>query len=172
VFGRCDTTTGIAAFTALVDDVMNREPYASAKRVFWIVDNRSSHRGQAAADRLATLYPNAIMVHTPVHASWLNQVEIYFSIIQRKVLSPNEFAYLAAVEQRLLPSKTGTTRPPYRSNGNTPPPISTGTSNDSTSTNVLPAPHNPRRTNESDHLASAGSRISVEGAIERRHSPT
>jgi transposase len=102
VFGRCDTTTGIAAFTALVDHVMSQAPYASAKRVFWIVDNGSSHRGQAAVDRLATQYPNASMVHTPVHASWLNQVEIYFSIIQRKVLSPNDFADLAAVEQRLL----------------------------------------------------------------------
>ena len=71
---------------------MSREPYASANRVFWIVDNGSSHRGQAAMDRLTAQYPNAIMVHTPVHASWLNQVEIYFSIIQRKVLSPNATA--------------------------------------------------------------------------------
>jgi transposase len=102
VFGRCESTTGIAPFTALVDQVMSREPYASAKRVFWIVDNGSSHRGQAAIDRLATQYPNAIMVHTPVHASWLNQVEIYFSIIQRKVLLPNDFTDLAALEQRLL----------------------------------------------------------------------
>jgi transposase len=102
VFGRCDTTTGIAPFTALVDHVMSQEPYASAKRVFWIVDNGSSHRGQAAIDRLAAQYPNATMVHTPVHASWLNQVEIYFSIIQRKVLSPNDFTDLTAVEQRLL----------------------------------------------------------------------
>src|SRR5690625_1012707 len=102
VFGRCETTTGIAAFTALVDQVMSREPYASARRVFWIVDNGSSHRGQAAIDRLAARYPNAVMVHTPVHASWLNQVEIYFSIIQRKVLSPNDFSDLTAVEQRLL----------------------------------------------------------------------
>ncbi|MGK2879632.1 MAG: IS630 family transposase, partial [Mycobacterium sp.] len=102
VFGRCETTTGIAAFTALVEHVMSREPYASAKRVFWIRDNGSHHRGQAANDRLAARYPNAIMVHTPVHASWLNQVEIYFSIIQRKVLSPNDFTDLTAVEQRLL----------------------------------------------------------------------
>jgi transposase len=102
VFGRCETTTGIAAFTALVDHVMSQQPYAGAKRVFWIVDNGSSHRGQAAVDRLAARYPNAIMVHTPVHASWLNQVEIYFSIIQRKALSPNDFADLTAVEQRLL----------------------------------------------------------------------
>ncbi|MDV3125939.1 transposase [Mycobacterium sp. 21AC1] len=102
VFGRCATATGITAFTALVDHVMSQEPYASARRVFWIVDNRSTHRGQAAIDRLNTQYPNAIMVHTPVHASWLNQVEIYFSIIQRKVLSPNDVADLDAVEQRLL----------------------------------------------------------------------
>ncbi len=41
------------------------------------------------------------MVHTPAHASWLNQVEIYFSVIQRKVVSPNDFTTLNQVEQRL-----------------------------------------------------------------------
>jgi hypothetical protein len=41
------------------------------------------------------------LVHTPVHASWLNQVEIYFSIIQRKVLTPNDFRFLAELEHRL-----------------------------------------------------------------------
>ncbi|HEY8822390.1 MAG TPA: hypothetical protein VIM49_10660 [Dermatophilaceae bacterium] len=40
------------------------------------------------------------MVHTPVHESWLNQVEVYFSIIQRKALSPNDFTDLDVVEQR------------------------------------------------------------------------
>ncbi len=44
----------------------------------------------------------AILVHTPVHASWLNQIEIYFSIVQRKVLTPNDFLSLAQLEQRLL----------------------------------------------------------------------
>ncbi|WP_257226574.1 IS630 family transposase [Rhodococcus opacus] len=102
VFGRCETTTGIVPFTALVDQVMSQEPYASAERVFWVVDNGSSHRGRAAIDRLAARYPNAVMVHTPKHASWLNRVEIYFSIIQRKVLLPNDFEDLDAVERRLL----------------------------------------------------------------------
>ncbi|QZS52994.1 IS630 family transposase [Rhodococcus opacus] len=102
VFGRCEQSTGIVPFTALVDQVMAQEPYASAHRVFWIVDNGSSHRGRAAVDRLSARYPNAVMVHTPVHASWLNQVEIFFSIIQRKVLSPNNFEDLTAVERRLL----------------------------------------------------------------------
>ena len=106
VFGRCEDTTGIDPFERLVTQVMTTEPYASAERVFWIVDNGSSHRGQAAIDRLAAQYPNAIMVHTPVHASWLNQVEIYFSIVQRKVLSPNDFTDLDAVIDRLSAFET------------------------------------------------------------------
>jgi hypothetical protein len=75
VIGLCSDTTGIDPFTDLVDEVMTQEPYASARRVFWVVDNGSSHRGQAAIDRLAARYPNAVMIHTPVHASWLNQVQ-------------------------------------------------------------------------------------------------
>ncbi|MFJ9371341.1 transposase [Nocardia sp. NPDC101769] len=85
----------------LVEKVMTSEPYSSAKRVFWVVDNGSSHRGKAAADRLTARFPNAVMIHTPVHASWLNQVEIYFSIAQRKVVSPNDFTSLDQVEDRL-----------------------------------------------------------------------
>ena len=101
VMGRCEPSTGIEPFGRLVAQVMEQEPYRSAKRVFWVVDNGSSHRGQAAAKRLALAYTNLILVHTPVHASWLNQVEVYFSIIQRKVLTPNDFANLEEVEQRL-----------------------------------------------------------------------
>jgi hypothetical protein len=101
VMGRCEFHTGIDPFGRLVGQVMEQEPYCSGDRVFGVVDNGSSHRGQASACRLAKAYPRAIMVHTPVHASWLNQVEIYFSIIQRKVLTPNDFASLAEVEERL-----------------------------------------------------------------------
>ena len=101
VFGRCAPSTGIAPFMALVEQVMTQQPYASAKRVFWVVDNGSSHRGKAAIDRLAARFTNAVMVHTPVHASWLNQVEIFFSVVQRKVVSPNDFTNLNEVEQRL-----------------------------------------------------------------------
>ncbi len=106
VFGRCQDTTGITPFEALVAQVMTQEPYRSAKRVFWVVDNGSSHRGQKAADRLAAQFPNAVMVHTPVHASWLNQVEIFFSIIQRKVLSPNDFTDTDAITRRLTNFET------------------------------------------------------------------
>lgn len=84
---------------------MTQEPYASADRVFWIVDNGSSHRGQAAIDRLAARFPNAIMVHTPIHASWLNQIEI-FSIVQRKVVSPNDFTDTDEIAARLAAFET------------------------------------------------------------------
>ncbi len=101
VSGRCAPSTGIKPFMALVTQVMTQEPYASARRVFWIVDNGSSHRGKTAIDRLAKRFPNAVMVHTPVHASWVNQAEIYFSVVQRKVVSPNDFTHLDQVSQRL-----------------------------------------------------------------------
>jgi Homeodomain-like domain/DDE superfamily endonuclease len=101
VFSHCSAKTGIVPFMTLVEKVMTQEPYASAKRVFWVVDNGSSHRGQAAIDRLAKRFPNAVMVHTPVHASWLNQIEIFFSIVQRKVVTPNDFTSLDQVEDRL-----------------------------------------------------------------------
>jgi transposase len=101
VFGRCEPTTGIAPFTALVDQVMTTEPYASAHRVYWIVDNGSSHNGAAAAGRLTGAYPNATMIHLPVHASWLNQVEIYFSVIQRKLLTPDDVDDLTTLAERI-----------------------------------------------------------------------
>jgi hypothetical protein len=101
VFGRTEDTTGIAPFGRLVEQVMSAEPYASAKRVFWIVDNGSSHRGQTAVRRLEGAWPTLRLIHVPVHASWLDQCEIYFSIVQRKVLNPNDFTDTDQVAERL-----------------------------------------------------------------------
>lgn len=105
VFGRCETKNGIAPFDRLVEQVMTRPPYNDARRVFWTVDNCSAHRGAKAVERLRRLYPRyprLQLVHAPVHASWLNQVEIYFSIVQRKVLTPNDFTDLNTLAERLL----------------------------------------------------------------------
>jgi hypothetical protein len=101
VMGRCEAKTGIVPVGHLIRQVLAQEPYCSAKRLVWIVDNGSSHRGEAAKQRLQQLDPRSILVHTPVHASWLNPVEIYFSIIQRKVLTPNDFADLDTLRLRL-----------------------------------------------------------------------
>ena len=86
----------------LAGQVMTRPEYKDAPRVFVIVDNGSDHRGQTAVTRLARAHPNAIMIHTPVHASWLNQIEIFFSVIQKKVVTPNDFTSLDALSWTLL----------------------------------------------------------------------
>jgi hypothetical protein len=102
LFGRCERKNGIVAFEHLVAQVMGQEPYRSAGRVFFIADNGSSHRGQRATARLRAKWPNIILVHTPIHASWLNQIEVYFSIVQRKLLTPSDFANLVALERNLM----------------------------------------------------------------------
>ena len=102
VFAATPATTGIAPFMDLIGQVMSLPEYKAAPRVFVIVDNGSDHRGQAAACRLHDAWPNAIMIHTPVHASWLNQAEIFFSITQKKAISPNDFASLDELARTLL----------------------------------------------------------------------
>jgi hypothetical protein len=101
LFGRCEAKSGIAPFDRLVAQVMTQEPYRSARRVFWIMDNGSSHRGARSVQRLQSRYANLQVVHGPVHASWLNQIEIYFSILQRKLLTPNDFQSLQILAERL-----------------------------------------------------------------------
>ena len=101
VFGRFEATTGIAPFERLVDQVMTQPPYVNARRVFWIMESGSSHRGATSVRRLTQAHPRLVPVHVPVLASWLNQIEIYFSIVQRKVLTPNDFPALEAIARRL-----------------------------------------------------------------------
>ncbi len=101
LFGRSETRGGIEPFDRLVRQVMTKEPYASARRVFWIVDNGSSHRNQKSVERLQGRWRNLVLVHLPVHASWLNQIEIVFSIIQRKLLQPNDFDDIAVLARTL-----------------------------------------------------------------------
>jgi hypothetical protein len=102
LFDRVEANTGIEPFGRLVEQVMTQEPYASARRVFWVVDNGSSHAGQASVERLEGAYENLRLIHLPVHASWLNQIELYFSIVQRKALTPNDLASLEELAERLL----------------------------------------------------------------------
>jgi hypothetical protein len=102
LFGCCEPKTGIEPFDRLVAKVMTQPPYADARRVFWIVDNGPSHRGPRSIARLQQRYSNLVLVHGPVHASWLNQIEIYFSILQRKALTPNDFQSLEELRERIL----------------------------------------------------------------------
>jgi hypothetical protein len=54
LFGRGEPKIGNDALRALVGEVMSTEPYASAQRVFWVVDNGIIHRGQKATDRASS----------------------------------------------------------------------------------------------------------------------
>jgi hypothetical protein len=118
IFGRCEPTTGIAPCDRLVEEVMSQEPYRSARRVFWIADNGSSHRGLSAAKRLRERWPTIVLVHTPVHASWLNQIEIYFSIIQRNWSSARmTSSRWPTLNSACSTSKGTTSRSPSHSNG-------------------------------------------------------
>ena len=105
--------------------------------MFWIVDNGSSHRGQRSVDRLEGEWPTLRLIHLPVHASWLDQCEIYFSIVQRKVVNPNDFTDLDQIRRAARRLRdTATTRWPNRSTG---PSVAT------TSTSSSPAStHTPR----------------------------
>jgi hypothetical protein len=102
LFDRVEAKTGIEPFGRLVEQVMTTEPYGSARRVFWIVDNGSSHAGRASIERLEGKWRNLRLIHLPVHASWLNQVELFFSIVQRKALTPNDFGSLEELAERLI----------------------------------------------------------------------
>lgn len=102
LFGRCEAHTGAEPFDRLVGDVMTSEPDASARRVFWVVDNGPSHRGQPSIERLEGAHRNLRLVHLPIHASWLNQIEIYFSTLERKVLTPPDAVSLDELAARIL----------------------------------------------------------------------
>jgi DDE superfamily endonuclease len=100
LFGRCERKNSIAAFHRLVRSwVGNR---IGQRHVFLFADNGSCHRGQRAADRLRSRWPNIVLIHTPVHASWLNQIEVYFSIVQRKLLTPSDFQSLADLKRNVM----------------------------------------------------------------------
>jgi DDE superfamily endonuclease len=102
LFDRVEAKTGIEPFGRLVEQVMGSEPYASARTVYWIVDNGSSHAGKTSIKRMQEKWENAHLIHLPIHASWLNQIELYFSIVQRKALTPNDFHTTDELAKRLL----------------------------------------------------------------------
>ena len=106
VTGRCEDTTGIAPFARLVEQVMTTEPYASADRVFWIAITAPPTAAPPRPSGWLSAWPTAQLIHLPAHASWLDQAEIYFSVVQRKVLTPNDFTGLDQIRDRLAAFET------------------------------------------------------------------
>jgi len=102
ILGQVVPNTCIATFNQLLELVMTQPPYQNSARSFWIVDSGCAHHRNTFPARLQSLYPNAVAVSLPVHSSWLNQIEIFFSIVQRKVLTPMDVANKNTLTARLL----------------------------------------------------------------------
>jgi len=102
IFGQVVPNTCIATFNQLIQTVMTQQPYQNSARTFWIVDGGCAHHPSTFPTRLKGMYPNAVAVSLPTHSSWLNQIEIYFSIVQRKVLTPMDVANQTLLTKRVL----------------------------------------------------------------------
>ncbi len=135
LFGRVEQRTGIEPFGRLVESGDDKRALRLRPRVFWIVDNGSSHAGKASIERLEGEWKNLRLIHLPIHASWLNQIELYFSIVQRKALTPNDFGSLDELRRAAarLPGALRA-RSPDPSSGPSPAPTSIACSPASPST--------------------------------------
>ncbi len=89
VFGRCSRRRKATDLLRFMEDVAVRFPH---KRITIIWDNLNIHaakKWQAFNERHGSRFR---FVYTPIHASWVNQVEIWFSILARRVLRYGSFA--------------------------------------------------------------------------------
>jgi hypothetical protein len=102
LFGHVVGRSTANEFDRLIAEIMQQPPYATARRVFLIVDNGAIHRGRASIGRLEGQWKNLRVIHLPIHASWLNQIEIYFSIVQRKAWMPDDCSSIEAAEARIM----------------------------------------------------------------------
>lgn len=101
VYGEVTRANGIVPFEQALGQCLAQPHLAAAARVFLILDNGSAYHPNTSPARIQAQFPAVTVVHLPTHASWLNQVEIYFSIVRRKALRPADFASLIALETRL-----------------------------------------------------------------------
>jgi DDE superfamily endonuclease len=102
VFATTPEAVGIAPFTTLIGQVMERPEYRDAPRALIIAGNGPGHRGKKAADRLRKAHPDAIMIHTPTRASWLSQAGIFLSAVQKKATGSGGLPSLEAPPETLL----------------------------------------------------------------------
>lgn len=102
VYGEAHASNGIETFERTLKNCLAQPPYQEAERVFLIVDNGSSHHPNTSPARIQAQDPRVITVHLPTHSSWLNQVELYFSILHRKALTPSDFPSVDALRERIF----------------------------------------------------------------------
>jgi transposase len=89
-----------AEFIELLEEIDRRTP-ATVTSIHLVCDNVSTHHGKLVRAWIER-HPRFRMHFTPVHCSWMNQVEQWFSILQRKRMKAPNFADLADLERRVL----------------------------------------------------------------------
>lgn len=87
-------------FIELLEKI-DRETAAQVTAIHLICDNVPMHKGKKVGAWLDR-HPRFHMHFTPVHCSWMNQIEQWFSILQRKRLVAPNFADLDELESKLL----------------------------------------------------------------------
>ena len=99
VYGMTAERKRQAEFIAFLEQ-LDREIPASVTVIHVVLDNLRMHKGKQVQAWLAA-HPRFVFHHPPVHCSWMNQVEQWFSILQRKRLCIADFADKAALAERL-----------------------------------------------------------------------
>jgi transposase len=100
VYGRTEPRKRQTEFIAFLEQ-LNREIPANITTVHLVLDNLSVHNGKQMQAWLAE-HPRFVLHFTPVHCSWMNQVEQWFSILQRKRLRVVNFTDKADLAERLM----------------------------------------------------------------------
>ena len=101
VFGLTEEANGIEPFDRVLGHALRALGGEDAERVFLIVDNGSAHDPNTSPERIRRQYPQVTTVHLPVHSSWLNQKELYLSVLTRKALTPADFVDGAQLSRRI-----------------------------------------------------------------------
>lgn len=99
VTGWCQPQRRRVEFLAFLDTLAKRYPRG---RVHCVLDNLNTHSGPEVTAWLKRHHGRFIFHFTPFHASWLNQVEVWFSILSRQFLRHASFASVDDLEARLL----------------------------------------------------------------------
>lgn len=99
VYGRTADRKRQVEFIAFLEQ-LDRELPPEKTTVHVVLDNLRMHKGKQVMAWLAA-HPRFVFHHPPVHCSWMNQVEQWFGILQRKRLAIADFADKAALAERL-----------------------------------------------------------------------
>lgn len=88
-----------AEFVAFLEDLVSRQP--PDREIHVIVDNLSAHKTQKVEDFLSS-HPQVHMHYTPTYSSWLNQVELWFSKIERDIIARGVFTSVKDLARKIM----------------------------------------------------------------------